>query len=329
MRRFIIFCLLIAIVGGGSFLLYHKDRVHSVDDVWTLLSEVVELESIDSKSPKDQQRGELPVSRLSDSIRIASFNVQVLGRTKMSKPHVVDILARVMRKFDIVAIQEIRSMDQSVIPALVDKINSTGRNYDFVISERLGRTHSKEQYAYIFDCGSVEVDRNQLYVVNDPNDSLHREPFVGWFRVRGPEAHEAFTFSLVNIHTDPDEVRQEVNLLDDVVRLVRDDGRKEDDVILLGDLNTDDQRMGELASLASVHYVVTSTPTNTRGTHQYDNVIFQTQATTEFTGRGGVYDFLKEYNMTLQEALEISDHLPVWAEFSANEGGTSGQIAIR
>ena len=87
----------------------------------------------------------------------------MLGRTKAAKPHVMDYLARIMRQYDVIAVQEIRSADQSILPTFVDQINATGRHYDFVIGPRLGRTSVKEQYAFIFDTASVEVDRNQLY----------------------------------------------------------------------------------------------------------------------------------------------------------------------
>ena len=30
---------------------------------------------------------------------------------------------------------------------------------------------------------------------------------------------------------------------------------------------------------------------------------------------------MRQFNLSLQEALEISDHLPVWAEFSIRENG--------
>jgi hypothetical protein len=70
-------------------------------------------------------------------------------------------------------------------------------------------------------------------------------------------------------------------------------------------------------------------PTNTNGNVQWDNIIFDQNATREFAGRGGVYDFLREYNLSVQEALEISDHLPVWAEFSIFEGGVPGRVADR
>jgi deoxyribonuclease-1-like protein len=268
-----------------------------------------------------------PVQHNGDSIRVASFNIQVFGESKSSKPQVMDILARIVRRFDVVAVQEVRAKDQSIVPQFVDLINQTGRQYDWAISPRIGRTVSKEQYAYIFDRASVEIDRNSLYVVEDPDDLLHREPYVASFRVRGPPIKQAFTFTLVNIHTDPDETKQELDVLDDVFRAVRNDGREEDDIIILGDLNVDDEHLGELGRVSGIHWVITHTPTNVRQTAQYDNLVFHGPSTREFTGRGGVFDFMREYNLTSEQALEVSDHLPVWAEFNLYEGGQPGRVA--
>jgi endonuclease/exonuclease/phosphatase family metal-dependent hydrolase len=218
---------------------------------------------------------------------------------------------------------------QDVLPQFVDEVNAAGRHYDYVIGPRLGRTSSKEQYAFVFDTASIEIDRSALYTVSDPDDLLHREPLVGWFRVRGPPPDQAFTFSLINIHTDPDETAQEVDALADVLRAVRDDGRGEDDVILLGDLNVDDAHLGRLGQISNLHWVVSRVATNTRGTKQYDNVLFSELATTEYTGRWGVFDMVRQFNLTVEEALEISDHLPVWAEFGLLEGGQRGRVATR
>jgi endonuclease/exonuclease/phosphatase family metal-dependent hydrolase len=287
------------------------------------------------RDPAEVERGapgsltSLPAARSTGSVRVASFNIQVFGTSKANKPHVMDILARIVREFDVVAIQEIRATDQDILPNFVDLINSTGCQYDYVIGPRLGRTTSKEQYAFVYDMTTIEVDRSQLYTVSDPDDLLHREPLVGWFRARGVPPEQAFTFSLVNIHTDPDETDQELDALDDVFLVVRNDGRQEDDVVILGDLNVDDQHLGELGQISGISWVVSATPTNVRGTAQYDNIVFHSQATREFTGRGGVYDFLRRYNLSLEQALEVSDHLPVWAEFSVYEGGEPGRIASR
>ena len=150
-----------------------------------------------------------------DTIKIASFNIQVFGTSKLEKPQVMDVLAQVVRRFDVVAIQEVRSKDMTVLPRFVELINADGRQYDYVIGPRQGRTSSKEQYAFVFDATRIEYDRDSIRTVDDSDDLLHREPMVTTFRVRGLPAGEAFTFTLVNIHTDPDETDTELDALDD------------------------------------------------------------------------------------------------------------------
>ena len=264
-----------------------------------------------------------------ETIRIASFNLQVFGEAKLSKPHVVERLAESVRQFDVVAIQEVRAQTQDVVPRLVEAVNASGRVYDFVISDRLGRSQSKEQYAYLFDTARVEVDRGKVSVVNDPYDLLHREPLLAQFRVKAAAPETAFTFLLVNVHVDPDEAAKEVDVLADLFPLVRQAAAGEDDILLVGDFNTAPEQLGRLITALRLSAAVIGTATNTRGTAAYDNLIFDPLAASEFTGRAGVFDFLREFNLSLEDALEISDHLPVWAEFSIHEGGVAGHVARR
>jgi deoxyribonuclease-1-like protein len=322
MRRFGLLLFICLAAGGGWMFLQHF-QVEGLEYL------KVRPRQPGATSPGTATSTAPPVQRAGGTIRIATFNIQVLGTAKLAKPRVVDILAQVARRFDVLAIQEVRSKTQDVLPRLIDAINAGGRKYDFVIGPRLGRTSSKEQYAFVFDTASVEVDRQALYTVGDPDDQLHREPLVAWFRVRGPPPDQAFTFSLVDVHTDPDEAAKEIDVLADVYRAVRDDRRGEDDVLLLGDFNADDYHYGRLAALPQIAWVLSSTPTNTRGDKMYDNIVFTRTATTEFTGRAGVLDLVREFNLTLDEALDVSDHFPVWAEFSILEGGQPGRIAAR
>ncbi len=310
--------VLLALVSAAGWFFFQNFEIKGLGNL-----QVGAREKIPSET---EPQGAL-ASNANGVIRVASFNIQVFGQSKLNKPVVMDRLAQIVRQFDIVAVQEVRSKNQDVLPRFIDLINAGGRRYDYVISERLGRTVSKEQYAYIFDTQKVEVDRNQCYVVADPNDVIHREPYVGWFRVRGPPPEQAWTFSLVNIHTDPDEVKDEIKYLDAIYREVRDDGRNEDDVIILGDFNIDDRGLIPQVQSAGLTPTISGVATNTRGTKLYDNLVFSTKATSEFTGRSGVYDFLREFNLPLPEAIEISDHLPVWAEFSVFEGGQPGRVA--
>ena len=272
-----------------------------------------------------------PPARAGDTIRIASFNIQVFGESKLNDNDAMQAIVAILRNFDVIAVQEVRAVSQDILPQLMALLNADGRHYDYAIGPRLGRSNSKEQYAFIFDTQTVESDRYQLYTVDDPDDLLHREPLVGWFRARGPAPEQAFTFSLATIHTDPDETNQELDVLDDVFFKVRDDVRRgEDDVIMLGDLNAKATNLRQLGQIKGLYKVVNGeTPTNTLHNAQYDNILFHETATTEFTGRGGVFDFLRDYNLTLQQAQRISDHLPVWAEFSIYEGGRGGPVASR
>ena len=272
-----------------------------------------------------------PPTRAGDTIRIATFNIQVFGESKLNDPDAMQVIVAILKNFDVIAIQEVRAVSQDILPQLMAMLNADGRFYDYAIGPRLGRTNSKEQYAFVFDTQTVEMSRYQLYTVDDPDDLLQREPLVGWFRARGPAPEQAFTFSLVTIHTDPDETDQELDVLDDVFFKVRDDQRRgEDDVILLGDLNAKATNLRQVGQIKGLVKVVTGeTPTNTLHNAQYDNILFHDAATTEFTGRGGVFDFLRDYNLTLQQAQRVSDHLPVWAEFSIFEGGRAGPLASR
>ncbi len=172
------------------------------------------------------------------------------------------------------------------------------------------------------------MDPSSVYTIDDPDDLLHREPLVASFRVRGPQPQEAFTFTLVDIHVDPDEVAREVNVLDDVYRAVQHDGRGEDDIILLGDFNADHRHLGQLGEISNLMAIVTgNATTNTLRTEQFDNMLFTAHATTEFTGNAGVFDLQRDLKLTEKQAIKVSDHCPVWAEFAIREGGASRPMA--
>ncbi|MEM6330453.1 MAG: endonuclease/exonuclease/phosphatase family protein [Planctomycetota bacterium] len=277
------------------------------------------------------------------TIRIATFNIQIFGSTKASNPNVMRTLAAIVQQFDVVAIQEIRTKDDYLIDNFLrDYVNAAGRRYSRIVGPRLGRTPSTEQYAFVFDTATIQANPNLIYTINDTRDDLlHREPLVAMFATR---AASPFTFILVNTHTDPDEADEEMTALAQVLEVVRRSGPGEDDVILLGDLNTNvpislgptgmptrQLQPADLAGLGTVpgiYPVVYAEPTNTRRSRLHDNILINRGPTTEFTGRGGVYDFASQFGLSREQALSVSDHLPVWAEFSVVEGAVPGRTAF-
>ena len=263
--------------------------------------------------------------KIPNTIRVASFNVQSLGDEKAANFEVMAVLAKILRNFDVISIQELRANRPNVLPSLVDMVNGGKGKYDYHVEPQVGSRQHTEQCAFIFNRDRVLLDREAVYTVDDPDNIMECDPLVGWFRARGPNPKTAFTFSMVNVHVQPNR-RHELDVLDDVLYAIRRDGRNEDDVILAGDFGADRSKLGQLGDLPGLVTAIVE-PTNTRGTAQRDNIITQLPATEEFNNRSGVFDFMREYNLSLEQALQVSDHLPVWAEFSTYEGGQPGRSA--
>ena len=136
----------------------------------------------------DENKGEklnTPPSS-NETLRIGAFNVQVFGTTKASKPEVMAVLADIIRTYDIIAIQEIRDSSQTALPELVDLVNSDGSRYNYVVSERLGRTTSKEQYSYVYNSNTFQLTGNpQTYPEPENTDPFHRQPYIAAFKAIG------------------------------------------------------------------------------------------------------------------------------------------------
>ncbi|MEM8732604.1 MAG: endonuclease/exonuclease/phosphatase family protein [Planctomycetota bacterium] len=260
------------------------------------------------------------------SIRVASFNTNSFGPAKMAKSHAMESLVKIARRYDVLALQGIQTSRDDVLPILIEKLNQSGRRYDYLIGPRVGRVSPKMQYAIVFDTERLETDRYQLYTVDDPEDLITYEPLVGWFRCKDVPASEAFTFSLINVMVDPNLADAEHKVLPLIAQAVLSDGRGEDDWIVAGDIRGNAASIGTLDPLQT-RFAIRDIPTNLAGTHSLDSIFFSSQATAEYTGRSGAFDFLRKFNLSLESALEVSEHLPVWAEFSVVEGAEPGRVA--
>jgi deoxyribonuclease-1-like protein len=284
------------------------------------------------------------------SLKIGSYNIQVFGESKGAKPQVMQALAHLVRMFDVIAIQEIRTQNDYFIDNFLRTyVNQPGLPpYDRRVGRRLGRTNSTEQYAFLYNTATVEVNPQVVFTMEDPNDLLHREPMVAMFRAKQAPPEQAFTFILMNVHTDPDEAKQELDALAQAYTAVQRmpiGGSTEDDIILLGDLNTNvpakpsymigasgrplqPRDFGLLGELPGIYPLIQTEPTNTAQSKIHDNIVINRYATSEFTGQAGVVDLVRQFNTTIEFAGELSDHLPVWGEFSLYESAAPGRIAV-
>lgn len=275
----------------------------------------------------------------SETIRIATFKIQTFGAEKSSNRNVMGVLARVISQFDVVAIQEVRGGDTKPVQLLIDLLRASGARFAATVSEPIGRTSQTESYAFVWDASRIQMIPDSAYVVQDTADRMHREPMVASFetRVGSADGRNPFRFTLINAHTSPSEVAasaidNEMDVLDDVFIRVREYDFQmtgEDDCIMLGNLNVDTAGLRELGQIPGVESVAGDTKTNTRRTETYDHILIDRNRTREYTGRLGVVDFQRDFGLTEEQAMMVSDHQPLWAEFSASELPNPSPIASR
>jgi len=248
-------------------------------------------------------------------IKVASFNIQIFGQSKISNPEIMNVLAKIIRRYDVVAIQEVRSTEQNIIPTLLDYVNDENTKYDYVISERLGRTGSKEQYAFVYNTKTVSLIPNSSYVVDDPDDVFEREPFVAYFKSGN------FDFKIVDNHIKPEDVDAELGHLAVVINSIYDSS-SEKDVIVLGDMNADGSYFNEnnlpvtfplwIQLIGNDKDTTVAVSDNT-----YDRMMMRdTTANVEYAGTSGVFRWDAEYGITNTSFIKkVSDHYPIYAEF--------------
>jgi endonuclease/exonuclease/phosphatase family metal-dependent hydrolase len=263
-------------------------------------------------------------ARTTNTIIVGSFNMERLGPSKLGDQWVMERFAEIIRQFDVIALQEITSNDQRTLPILVELVNQSGGRYSYTISPRIGRqsTGYYEQYGYVFDTSRIQSSPKVSYVVADEADVLHREPFCGRFQTITPGA-QPFSFTLISIHTDPDEISHELDVLADVYRSVRQYEYPEDDIMLLGDLNAPPKGLRSLGQIPELVPIIQNVFTNTAQSKTLDNILVDRVQTREFTGRAGIISLEKMFSLQTKDAGRISDHVPVWAEFTISEQSNS------
>ena len=198
--------------------------------------------------PEDEEEvvgRDIPQLNRSEVARIATFNIKVFGKTKMGKPEVVTQLVDTVLQYDLVAIQEIKDIDETVPHNFLAELNNASGNFwNMSLSVRSGTQaddqSSQEQYAYYYNHSVFrEIGEGELY--NDSaNDYFQREPYRAQFELLNASGNSSgFDFTLFTIHTKPASALAEIDALHEVIQSYQENDTTETDVILLGDLNAD------------------------------------------------------------------------------------------
>ena len=244
------------------------------------------------------------------SVTLSAFNIQVFGRTKAQKATVMKQLAKILNRNELTFVQEIRDQSNRSIHQLLDQANErNAKPLSLALSEPIGRTNSKEQYAYIYDDEALSLVGVEVY--QDLQDDFEREPYIGiWENPFG------YRFATIGLHARPSDVYRELASLPRVLSYVRNQWDL-DDIMIMGDLNADcnyynPERNGftmidpEVWVWIENEADTTVTPTNCA----YDRFLTVGDLK-HYVVETEVFDFQKAYRLSTATAKQVSDHYPI------------------
>ncbi len=226
----------------------------------------------------------------SDTIKIANWNLQIFGQTKANNLRLMQTYSEVISDYDIIFIQEIKDSSQTAFPKLCSML----QNYSCASSSRAGRTSNKEQYGVIYK-NEINITSFQDYAP-DSQDRWERPPVKIKFNING------YSLTVYNIHTKPDDAKQELDYLEDIVSDIGN-------VLILGDLNADcsyynNEKQTEFDNwnwIIKDDADTTSSATNCA----YDRIMLNDDSYEEYVD-DGIY--------TKRISKDVSDHYLVWVE---------------
>ncbi|XP_075292445.1 deoxyribonuclease-1-like 2 [Opisthocomus hoazin] len=256
-------------------------------------------------------------------LRVGAFNIQAFGDTKMSNEGVAGIIISILRRYDVVLVQEVRDSDLSAVTELMEQLNSVSTSpYDYEISSPLGRDNYKEMYLFIYRTDVVSVV--DTYQYEDPQDIFSREPFI--LRVSAPQT-KVEEFVLVPLHSAPQDAVAEIDALYDVyLAIISKWGT--DNIMFLGDFNADcayvqlsDWSAIRLRTSDIFKWLLPDSADTTVGKSDcaYDRIVVcgARLKRSIVPNSAAIYNFQRAFQLEQEEALAVSDHYPVEVKLTA------------
>ena len=280
-------------------------------------------ERLDLMKLMDDSEYKVPKREIDENIIIATWNIQQFSEKKSwrSLKYISDIIER----FDVIAIQEIKS-DIRGISKLQELLPG---KYRILISDVTGNT---ERFAFIYDertvtsTGLVAEIALDIDTVTHEGFQLHRMPYCASFRAG------RFDFTIVSVHIFESNTtfrEREIDLLAEKIQKLskREHSKVVDrDFFVVGDFNIEKEGDRFFNALIKHGFIMpeklNTLTTNFNRTGTYDKIAWVDRPDFYFNQKCNVIPF---YRVLYQDRKptggkkEISDHLPLWAEFRINE----------
>lgn len=248
--------------------------------------------------------------------KILSWNLENFGKSKFDSE--LNFIANSIVDYDIIAIQEVVAGygGAQAIAKLVTILNQKGSKWDYTISNPTSgsSSHKTERYAFIWKTAKVKLKGN-AWLEKKYQLEIEREPYFATFETNKK------SFTLVNFHAITKKKQPETE-----IKYFKFLPQQYSDLklVFMGDFNCPQshsvfnplKKMGYLPVLQNQK---TTLKQQCRDTNclasEFDNIFYPSQSVKHLNS--GIISFHKKFN-SLEEARKISDHIPIWFEFSLN-----------
>jgi deoxyribonuclease-1-like protein len=254
-------------------------------------------------------------STIQSQTKLLSWNLENFGKSKSDKE--IAFIANTIKDYDIVTIQEVVAGNggAQAVARLVDELNKKGEKWDYRISEPTSSSAYKtERYAFIWKTSKVKL-KGKPWLEQKHHLKIDREPYFATFEIKGKTITIA-TFHAITKNKQPETEIKYFKLLPQEYPNLN--------LIFVGDFNCPQshsvfhplKKMGYAPILENQK---TSLKLKLKGENylssEFDNMFYKTNSINYI--KSDVISFYKKF-VSLKEARKVSDHIPIWVEFSLN-----------
>ncbi|GFO15660.1 deoxyribonuclease-1 [Plakobranchus ocellatus] len=255
-------------------------------------------------------------------LRVASFNIRRFGLTVVSRPAVLSNIVRIIKRYDVVFVQETRDKSLASVDTLRAALGEA--EWEYTASSPVGRGTYKEQYVYFYRPAVVKLLHAYLY--NDSRDAFEREPYIVQFLYWSPAASSNVKVTLVGAHLTPDDVPNELEALTEVISQVKGNISDSQGIVTMGDFNADcnylngaERGAATLFNTPSEYTSFLRDTSDSTVSHKqdcaYDRLVLTEQGQRQVkVANVKAFDFEKGLGINYEAAYALSDHYPI--EFS-------------
>jgi len=245
--------------------------------------------------------------------KLLSWNLENFGKSKSALE--IAFIANTIKDFDIVTIQEVVAGNggTQAVASLADELNRKGTKWDYRISDPTSSsTYKTERYAFLWKTNAIKL-KGKPWLEQKFHFEIDREPYFATFEIKGKTITIASFHAITKSKQPETEIKYFKLLPQEYPNL---------NLVFAGDFNCP-QSNSVFTSLKKMGFAPilknqkTSLKTKCKGSNclasEYDNMFYKTNSINYL--KSDVILFYEKF-VSLKEARKISDHIPVWVEFS-------------